>query len=147
MSLPRHALRLVLAYAGAVLAATAATVALILLWVIVLTPANAGGMLRGLPAMIAQGALITAVTALPGWVLAVLLSELFAERRRWFFAVSGGVTAVFAHGLLAYSSGSRDTIFLGPELQPIVVASLLGGLIGGLAHWRVAGRHAGAWRA
>jgi hypothetical protein len=140
----RRALRLVLAYLGAVAAATIVTVALIMLWVAASAPGNVIAMLKTVPMMLLQGAAITAVTAFPGWVLAVALGETYREQLLRFYMAAGVATAFFAHGLLAYSTGSRNDMFLTPDMLPIVLASLVGGLIGGLAHWRIAIRSAEA---
>jgi hypothetical protein len=143
----RHAAWLVVAYGAAVAASSLLTIVLSALAVIASSPKDGLDILRMVPLVLLQGALITCLTALPGWLLAVALSETFNEHRRGFYLVAGGMTALFAHALLAYSTGSgRDLALLG-TFGPVVPASIPSGVLGGWLHWRIAGKQAGGWRA
>lgn len=142
----RRALSLALAYGAAVAAATALTVLLVCGWILATGGLGSkSGFLADLFRMFWQGWIITALTALPGWLLSVMLAETFAERRRGFFLATGAMTALFAHALLIYSLGSGAGLSELASIVPVVVFSVAGGIIGGLVHWRIAGRQSGAW--
>lgn len=67
-------------------------------------------------------------------VVAVLISEMFSIRSWTYHAIAGAVSA-FAPWSLA-PTGVDGAIFTAPQV-------LAGGVVGGLAHWLIAGRRAG----
>lgn len=136
------ALLIALGYAVAVGAATLVFVA------VVFAPTFAGFMsgvpvaadaLADLPLWLGFGAVVTALYALPGFAVAVVLAERRRERRAWWFSLAGVLTA-----MVAVLIGSRGSGLL-PEFATNAGA-LLGGALGGLAYWAVAGRRSGASR-
>ena len=107
--------------------------------------ADAAGLLDRLPpddahsalAYLAAAALVTlwaAAHAFTPWVIAVAVTELM----RW----RGVLTHVAAGALVALAAAILSgAILIVPALQIIVAL----GLVGGFAHWLIAGRNAGRW--
>ena len=78
--------------------------------------------------------------ALPGWLITVVIAGFRRERRKYWFAAAGVLTA-----LLALSLSSIWIILL--SAPAMIFGSLIGGFFGGLAYWAVAGRKkSGQWR-
>ena len=96
---------------------------------------------RDFPNLLFLGGLtITALYGLPGWLIFVFTAELRREKRRFWFAAAGVLTA-----LLALFLAGKGHIPL--TMPAMVIGSLIGGFFGGLAYWAAAGRGSGGWRA
>ena len=81
---------------------------------------------------------ITAIAALPGWVITALISELALLRSKWLFALAGCFSAALACFLFnALLDTQMDT--------GMNVSTLVGGLFGGITYWAIAGKNAGNW--
>jgi hypothetical protein len=94
---------------------------------------------RDFPSLFLGGLTITAMYALPGWLICVIAAEYRKEERRYWFAAAGVLTALLALFLAGMGRGmlSMPAMFFG---------SVIGGFFGGLAYWAVAGRRSGDWR-
>ena len=90
---------------------------------------------NSLMALVFLTGIIAVIAALPALGLAVC-AELF-KLRHWSIYVLGGMALTFAasRGLSTFQ-GTADFLFF-----------LAAGMLGGAVYWRVAGRHAGDWRA
>jgi energy-converting hydrogenase Eha subunit A len=138
-----HLLFMLLGYALAVLTAT--TVVCIVMGLPTVFPdQGAWGSfqryLKDFPMMFAFGMMLTAMYALPGWLISVVTAEIRNERRKYWFAVAGLLTALLAHLL---SGGANYTIFADIFMTAAILA---GGLCGGLAYWALTGRRSGSWK-
>lgn len=91
------------------------------------------------PAWFAFGLVLTALYALPGFAMTVLVAETKARRGRIWFVVAGVLTALAATLIASRGHG------LFPD-HALNIGILLGGAAGGLAYWGVSGRSSGAWR-
>ena len=143
-----HIAWMFLGYVVAVHVATFVTVAII---VIVSTLPDNGMMgsyyrvISSAVSMLMIGLLITAVYALPGWLISVLIAAFRSIRHTTYFVIGGGLTALSAH--VFFTGGGRDTMFgITGEFGLILLWSMIGGLCGGWAYWRVAVVRFGRWR-
>ena len=84
--------------------------------------------------------MITSLYALPGWLISVVTAEFRNERRRYWFAAAGVLTALLA----LFLAGMGLALISMPAM---FIGSLIGGFFGGLAYWAAAGRGSGGWRA
>lgn len=145
-TLPRRiasALRLALGYAAAVTVATLVAVAVAFLADYLDSAAGrpgAGPSFAEIPMWLAFGWMVTALHALPGFVAAVAYAEVNSESRNWWFAGAGVATALAATLIGSHGHG------LFPDMA-MNFGVLLGGAIGGIAYWAVAGRTSGGWSA
>jgi hypothetical protein len=142
-TLPLHLLFMVLGYVFAVGVATLTVCTLMGLPSVFPDQGQWGSFyryLRDLPAMLYVGAIMTATYGFPGWLISVITAEIRSERRKFWFALAGLLTALLAQGI---SRGRNFTIF--SDLF-FTVAILIGGLCGGLAYWLAAGKRSGGWR-
>ncbi len=138
-----HLMFMVLGYILAVLVASAITV--FILFAPTIFPDNgawgsAYKAWRDLPGMLLFGAYFTAIYALPGWLISVVVAELRNMRGKYLFGVAGILTAMLAHLVDNWMAGgmfSTPMIFGG---------SLVGGFCGGLVYWAIAGKRSGAWK-
>jgi len=96
--------------------------------------------LNDLPLMLYVGAFMTAAYGFPGWLISVITAEIRSERRKFWFAIAGLLTALLAQTL---SRGMNYTIFSDIFMT---IAILIGGLCGGIVYWFVAGKRSGIWR-
>ena len=133
---------MLLGYALAVLAAT--TVVCLVMGAPTVLPdkGNWGSFYRyaqDLPMMFVFGLMMTALYGLPGWLVSVITAEIRDERRRFWFAAAGFLTALLA--LFLASRGTR--MFAEPLFGAAILA---GGLAGGLAYWAVIGKRSGNWK-
>ena len=94
---------------------------------------------RDFPSLFLGGLSITAMYALPGWLITVVIAELRGERRKYWFGAAGVLTA-----LLALFLSSTWIILL--SAPAMFFGSLIGGFCGGMAYWAAAGRSSGGWR-
>ncbi len=138
-----HLLFMALGYALAVLTAT--TVVCIAMGLPTVFPdQGAWGSfqryLKDFPMMFAFGTMMTAMYGLPGWLISVVTAEIRNERRKYWFAIAGLLTALLAQML---SGGVNYTIFADIFM---IAAILIGGLCGGLAYWAVVGKLSGKWK-
>jgi hypothetical protein len=85
------------------------------------------------------GCLITFPTALPGFILSVVLARMVEMERLAWFTAAGAVDALLALGL--FTLFDRTVYFP----APVVVACVIGGLAGGAAYWKAAGRFLTEW--
>lgn len=67
-------------------------------------------------------------------IVAVLISEMFSIRSWTYHAIAGAVCALMPWSLAP--TGVDGAVFTTPQV-------LAGGIVGGLAHWLIAGRRAG----
>jgi hypothetical protein len=137
-----HLLFMLLGYALAVLVAT--TIAVLIMGLPTVLPDNGNwgsffSFWRDFPSLFLGGLTITAMYALPGWLISAIAAEFRKEQRRYWFAAAGVLTALSAFFLAGMGRGlmSMPAMFFG---------SLIGGFFGGLAYWAVAGRRSGHWR-
>lgn len=128
---------------GYLVAVAAAVVVTVLLVVaggaLVAGPEPLPGMAATLALGLWAGGIMTLPSALPGFVAAVLLARILeAERCRWF-VVAGGIDALVAVGLFSLWDGRLS-------MPPgTVAACVAGGLAGGFAYWKAAGRFLAEW--
>jgi hypothetical protein len=94
---------------------------------------------RDFPSLFLGGLTITAMYALPGWLICVITAEFRNEKRRYWFAAAGVLTALLALFLAGMGH-------LPLSMPPMFFGSLIGGFFGGLAYWAVTGRRSGHWR-
>jgi hypothetical protein len=101
--------------------------------------------LDDLPAMFVIGLMMTALYALPGWLISVVTAEVRNEKRKYWFAFTGFVTAVLAHMI---SGGTNFAMFanIAMTISLLTVAILIGGFFGGLVYWALAGKRSGGWK-
>jgi hypothetical protein len=137
-----HLLFMLLGYALAVLVSVTIAVLIMGLPTVLPDQGNWGSFYsfwRDFPGLFLGGLTITALYALPGWLISVVIAEVRREQRRYWFAAAGVLTALLA--LLLAGMGriplSMPAMFFG---------SLIGGLFGGLVYWAVAGNRSGQWR-
>jgi hypothetical protein len=140
---------MVLGYGVAVLVATFVTVAL----VVAASALPDNGLFGSYYKVIADmaglayvGLIVTSGYALPGWLISVGVAAWRAETRKGYFIITGGLTAVLAHLILSGFAGSGPMFGLTGEMGGIFLWSILGGLCGGWAYWRVAIVRFGRWR-
>lgn len=132
-----------LGYFPAVAAATIVTVALMLAPTALPDDGAWGSIyasLRELPIVLAGGFIWTFICALPGFVIAILLSEASHWRGWRSYALAGCCNVAPS---LAISAGLAGTPL---EMPGMVAAAFPGGLAGGAAYWASAGRFAAARR-
>jgi hypothetical protein len=138
-----------LGYGAAVLVATFVTIGLI----VVASAAPDNGrfgsfykVLSNVAPAVPVGLIITSVTAFPGWLSSVALAARRSILTRRYFVISGGLTAVLAHLLYSGLSGGYTNFVFTGDLGGILLWSVIGGLCGGFAYWRVAVVRFGRWR-
>ena len=142
MTRPLHLLFMILGYVLAVLVSV--TIACIVMGLPTVLPdkGNWGSFYafwRDFPGLFVGGLYITSLYALPGWLISGVTAEYFNERRKYWFAAAGVLTA-----LLALLLAGRGTGMI--SMPAMSVGSLIGGFFGGLAYWAAAGRSSGGWR-
>jgi hypothetical protein len=130
-----------LGYVLAVLVATFVTVGLIV--VVSAFPDNGRfgsfyKVLTGVAPAVPVGLIITSITAFPGWLLSVALAAWRSISAKYYFVITGGLTAVLAHLIYSGLSGGYTNFVFTGDMGAIFVWSVLGGLCGGWAYWRVA---------
>jgi hypothetical protein len=138
-----HILMMILGYALAVLVASSITVFIIFAPTIFPDDGAWGSAYkawRDLPAMLAFGAYFTAIYALPGWLISVIVAELHNKRTKYWFGIAGILTAILAH---LVDNGIAGGMFSTPI---ILFGSLVGGFTGGLVYWAIAGKRSGVWK-
>ena len=132
----RRALVVSLGYGAAVLVASAATVAHLALPSILPDDGAWGSihaMLRDWPSMFLGGVMITAPSALPGFLAVVAVAAFHGRRDRMFFTIAGGLNAFAAlrlSGFLGNGPFADGAYF--------VFCCFGGGLAGGYAYWQIA---------
>jgi energy-converting hydrogenase Eha subunit A len=138
-----HLLSMLLGYAFAVLTATTVVCLVRGLPTVFPDQGQWGSFYRylnDLPAIFSVGLMMTAAFGLPGWLISVVLAEVRDERRKFWFALAGVLTALLAH---LFAGGTYNSSFDGI----FMIASILaGGLFGGLAYWALTGRRSGSWK-
>ena len=137
-----HLLSVLLGYVLAVLVATTIVCLLFAIPTVLPDGGRFGSFhqyLKDFPAMFFVGAMMTAIYALPGWLVSVIAAERQARRGKFWFAIAGLATAALA----ILIAGRFQQLFSESALNVFI---LIGGLFGGLAYWAVAGKQSGAWR-
>ncbi len=138
-----HVFLMVLSYALAV--QVAATITVLVIFIPTVFPDNgawgsAYKTLQDIVQMLLFGAFYTAMFALPGWLISVIIAEYRNEKRKYWFGIAGFFTAILAQ-LIAYTF--IGGIFAAPMT---LIGSLIGGLLGGLTYWAIAGKRSGSWK-
>jgi energy-converting hydrogenase Eha subunit A len=137
-----HLLFMLLGYALAVLVSVIVTVFVMGLPTILPDNGKWGSFYsfwRDFPNLFFGGLTITAIYALPGWLLTVVTAEFRKEQRKYWFAAAGVVTALLAHFLAGIGA-----LHMGMPIKSL--STFIGGFCGGLAYWAVAGRSSSQWR-
>jgi uncharacterized membrane protein HdeD (DUF308 family) len=93
------------------------------------------------PSVILGVPLFTIIFAFPGWLLSVLYAEHRRETRIVWFATTGILTSILALSLL--SASLNGYLPLATFVGPIGLSACLGGLVGGLVYWSMAGKSSG----
>lgn len=88
-----------------------------------------------IPMFLMIGSFYTFLFALPGFVVAVWLGEWLKWKAWTPYSFAGALDAFLAHLLLANFFSASFT-----EFRPLIVASIIGGFVGGAAYWFAAGR-------
>jgi hypothetical protein len=73
--------------------------------------------------------------ALPGFIAAIALGEKLRWVRWGVYSLAGALDAVLAHIFYAQVVGNNLA-----DVWPLLVASIIGGFVGGAAYWWAAGR-------
>jgi hypothetical protein len=94
---------------------------------------------RQVPGTLLLATYAVAIYALPGWLISVVIAEIWKERRWQSFALAGVFTALVA---LYYANMEREL----SSLSILFFGILASGFFGGLVYWAVAGRRSGDWR-
>lgn len=89
----------------------------------------------------------TGLFALPGWLFFVVMSESLAIRSNIYFCLSGATTSLLAIRMLhfvdsTFMDSSSDRL----ENLLFTISAAIGGTLGGLTYWAIAGKHSGAWK-
>ena len=131
-----HLLFIILGYALAVLVSV--TIACVVMGLPTVLPDNGNwgsfyAFWRDFPGLFAGGLMITSLYALPGWLISVVTAESRNERRKFWFAAAGVLTA-----FLALLLAGRGMAMI--SMPAMSVGSLIGGFFGGLTYWAAAGR-------
>lgn len=137
-----HLLFMLLGYALAVLVST--TIAMLVMGTPTVLPDNGNwgsfyAYWRDFPRFFFGGLTVTALYALPGWLISVIVAEFRKERRRFWFAAAGALTALLALFLAGMGRGML-------MMPAMFFGSLIGGFFGGLAYWSATGQRSGGWR-
>jgi hypothetical protein len=149
MSVVMRLVWMILGYAVAVLVATFVTVALVVAISALPDKGRLGSfytLTKDILAFAYVGLIVTSGYALPGWLISVGVAAWRAETRKGYFIITGGLTAILAHLILSGLAGSGPMIGLTGEMGGIFLWSILGGLCGGWAYWRMAVVRFGRWR-
>ena len=126
-------------YLVAVFIAVIVTVALVMTGGLLTAEDPLPGFVATLILGIWVGCLITFPTALPGFILSVVLARMADMERLAWFAMAGALDALLALGLFTLFDRS---VYFPP---PVVIACVIGGLAGGIAYWKAAGRFLTEW--
>jgi hypothetical protein len=149
MSVVMRLVWMILGYAVAVLVATFLTVGLVVAVSALPDNGRLGSfytLTKDVLAFAYVGLIVTSGYALPGWLISVGVAAWRGETRMVYFIITGGLTAILAHLILSGLAGSGPMFGLTGEMGGIFLWSILGGLCGGLAYWRVALVRFGRWR-
>jgi hypothetical protein len=149
MSVVMRLVWMILGYAVAVLVATFVTVALVVAISALPDNGRLGSfytLTKDILAFAYVGLIVTSGYALPGWLISVGVAAWRAESRKGYFIITGGLTAILAHLILSGLAGSGPMLGLTGEMGGIFLWSILGGLCGGWAYWRVAVVRFGRWK-
>jgi hypothetical protein len=149
MSVVMRLVWMILGYAVAVLVATFVTVALVVAISALPDNGRLGSfytLTKDILAFAYVGLIVTSGYALPGWLISVGVAAWRAESRKGYFIITGGLTAILAHLILSGLAGSGPMFGLTGDMGGIFLWSILGGLCGGWAYWRVALVRFGRWR-
>ena len=137
-----HLVFMLLGYAAAVAVATTVTLMAMGAPTVFPDQGNWGSFYsywRDLPRLYVFGLSITAIYALPGWLISAIYAEFRNERRKYWYAAAGVVTALLALTLAGMAKELRT--------EPMMFfGSLAGGFAGGLIYWSLAGRRSGGWK-
>jgi hypothetical protein len=140
--LPLHLLFMALGYALAVAVATL-TVCLLMGAPSIFPDQGQWGSfyryLQDLPGMLYLGSIMTATYGFPGWLISVVAAEFRFERRKFWFAIAGVLTAFLALILSGFGGRMFSDLIM-------KVSILVGGACGGFAYWLIAGKSSGSWR-
>jgi hypothetical protein len=148
MKVAKNLAWMVFGYLVAVLVATLVTVALILVFSAFPDGGRFGSfytVAKDVASFIYVGLLITVSYAFPGWLISVIIAAYRSISDKRYFIIAGALTALLAHLILAGLSGGGPMFNMTGEPSS-VVCSVIGGLCGGWAYWRVAMVRFGRWR-
>jgi hypothetical protein len=137
-----HLLFMLLGYALAVLVSVTIAVLIMGLPTVLPDQGNWGSFYsfwRDFPGLFLGGLTITALYALPGWLISVVIAEARRDQRRYWFAAAGVLTALLA---LIFAGMGRGLL----SMPAMLFGSLTGGFFGGLVYWAVIGKRSGQWR-
>jgi hypothetical protein len=152
MKLIQHLLWVIIGYAVAVLVASLMTVTLVMAFQILPNGGQPGAfhtIVKDAAVLVYVGTLITAVYAFPWWLISVIIAFWKSVTRVRYFTVAGALTAFLAHMLMMTMDGITAPGAIptfGNNTVHIIMASIVGGLVGGWAYWRVAVVRFGKWR-
>jgi hypothetical protein len=104
--------------------------------------ASIGGAIREIGNTFVAGLMITFPFALPGFLLALVLSLLLRWRKWLTFALAGALDAIFAL-FLFNGFGGQAMGFLNIGMT---LACVIGGIAGGVVYWQITGRFSASWR-
>ena len=119
--------RIIAGYIVSVLTASAATASIISVG----EPAGLGNFI----VVLLFGSAYVATCGLPGFALTVFFARKLRQRGIAFFALGGAGNALMAWLVLYVVTGSGARV-----AEPLFMASIVGGLAGGIAYWSVAVR-------
>lgn len=134
-------IKLFLIFAGYVIAVTAAVIVTVVLMLAPTALPDNGAqgsffatVAELMPAMLIVGFFWTFICALPGFVLAIVIGERSRWSGLWTYAVAGFFNVIPS---LAMFGGLAGSPF---EIGGMTIAAFPGGLAGGAAYWKCAGR-------
>jgi hypothetical protein len=88
---------------------------------------------------------IVSMSALPGWLAFILISERYAINSKLFFCMAGAATSMVAIMIDHFTDiNFLGASFKGVELLLACSTTFIGGFCGGLTYWAIAGKHSGA---
>jgi hypothetical protein len=90
---------------------------------------------------------ITAVFAFPVWFFLVVFAETTSETRLPRFAVVGALAGFLAVAVvLIGAEGFNGTTIVSRAGLVAFISASMGGFVGGVIYWVIAGQHSGSWK-
>lgn len=134
----------VLGYLAAVVAATAVTVVALSVIGFVAEGTGMSGLLKNLrqiPETFVVGIIITAQSALPGFLVAISVAAILRWIKPLSYTLAGGLNGAFSILVLNFFTGTR--LFIMPP--GLLIPCIIGGLAGGFVFHFVCIRRIGNW--